>query len=262
MSTYLVTGSSRGLGFNIVNHLASRPASQVGTIFATSRQNNSAQLQELVEREKGRVVFVQLDAARKESVSQAVREVEMFLESEQQTQGKGKGLDVVINNAGIMPSTRGGIANMDDLNETFNTNVTSAHMVTSAFLPLLRKGERRVIANISTTVGSIAQAPKYKMSPTPAYKITKAALNMLTVQYAQELEKEGFTVLAISPGWLKTEMAGGDFADLPVSTGAEATMHIIDSATREMNGKFLNIKVPGWEENPGVNRYDGKEVPW
>lgn len=47
-----------------------------------------------------------------------------------------------------------------------------------------------------------------------------------------------------------------------MATGAEATIKIIDSATREMNGKFLNIKVPGWEENPGVNQYDGKEVPW
>ncbi|KAK1149656.1 hypothetical protein N8T08_005208 [Aspergillus melleus] len=265
MATYLVTGSSRGLGFNIVNHLASRPASEVGTIFATSRQTVSTQLQELIDREKGRVAFVKLDAASQSSVREALGEVERQLQRQGQGLGQEtgeKGIDVLINNAGDMPSTKGGIWNMDNLNETFNTNVTSAHMVTSAFLPLLRKDEKKIIANISTTVGSIAQSHKYKMSRTPAYKVTKAALNMLTVQYAQDLEEEGFTVLAISPGWLRTELGGADFADLPSATGAEATMQIIDSATREMNGKFLNIRVPGWEENPGANQYDGKEVPW
>ena len=52
----------------------------------------------------------------------------------------------------------------------------------------------------STTLGSFAKAEVYRMSPTPAYKISKAALNMLTVQYAQQYEADGFTVVAISPG--------------------------------------------------------------
>lgn len=52
----------------------------------------------------------------------------------------------------------------------------------------------------STTLGSFAKAEVYRQSPTPAYKISKAALNMLTVQYAQQYEAEGFTFLAISPG--------------------------------------------------------------
>ena len=52
----------------------------------------------------------------------------------------------------------------------------------------------------STSLGSMAMAPGYKHMPAPAYKISKAALNMLTVQYAQDLADEGFTVFAISPG--------------------------------------------------------------
>jgi NAD(P)-dependent dehydrogenase (short-subunit alcohol dehydrogenase family) len=52
----------------------------------------------------------------------------------------------------------------------------------------------------STTLGSIAQSHKYMWGSAPAYKITKAALNMLTVQYALEYEKEGFIIFAVSPG--------------------------------------------------------------
>ncbi|GFF48024.1 C-factor [Aspergillus udagawae] len=101
----------------------------------------------------------------------------------------------------------------------------------------------------------------YKGAPTPAYKISKAALSMLTVQYAQDYESEGFTFLAVSPGWLQTD-AGGSRADLPPATGAKAVLDIIQKATPSQNGKFLNIHVPGWEENKGLNQYDGKEVPW
>jgi NAD(P)-dependent dehydrogenase (short-subunit alcohol dehydrogenase family) len=52
----------------------------------------------------------------------------------------------------------------------------------------------------SSTLGSIGMAAFYKHQPTPAYKVAKAALNMLTVQYAHELESEHFTVLAVCPG--------------------------------------------------------------
>ena len=56
------------------------------------------------------------------------------------------------------------------------------------------------VIHSSTTMGSITNAVNFAFAPTPAYKITKAALNMLTKQYALDLDKDGFTVLAISPG--------------------------------------------------------------
>ncbi|KAF7125439.1 hypothetical protein CNMCM5793_001617 [Aspergillus hiratsukae] len=153
------------------------------------------------------------------------------------------------------------LAPRGDLTQTFHTNVTGTHNVTRAFLPLLRSGRRKLVVNISTTLGSMTLAPVYKGAPTPAYKITKAALNMLTVQYAQDYESDGFTFLAVSPGWLQTDL-GGPRADLTPATGAEAVLDIVQKATPSQNGKFLNIHVPGWEENEGWNRYDGKDVPW
>ncbi|KAH1270745.1 hypothetical protein KXV18_001129 [Aspergillus fumigatus] len=204
MSTYLITGASRGLGLALAHHLANLPGSSVGTIFATSRSEHP-NLQELSQ---------QSDRVKR-----------------------------------------------DDLTETFHTNVTGTHNVTREFLPLLREGRRKLVVNISTTLGSMTLAPVYKGSPTPAYKITKAALNMLTVQYAQDYASEGFTFLAVSPGWLQTDM-GGSRADLPPATGAQGVLDIVQKTTPSQNGKALNIHVPGWEENEGLNQYDGKEVPW
>ncbi|MCJ1436913.1 hypothetical protein MMC27_006296 [Xylographa pallens] len=253
MASYLVTGSSRGLGLHLVSQLASLPQAEVGTIFATTRGGTSPEVQKLVERFPLRVVHVQLDATDEQSARKAAAEVERVL--------AGKGLDVLINNAGVMDYSPDGIHTMTGLESTFNSNVTSAHIVTSAFIPLLRKGTQKKVVNISSSLGSMAKAEVYKPFPVPAYKISKAALNMLTVQYAQEYEDAGFVFITISPGWLQTDL-GGSSADLPAETGAKALLKTVRESSKKDNGKFLNIHVPGWEKNEGLNQYDGVDLPW
>ncbi|KAM3067367.1 hypothetical protein ACMFMF_009858 [Clarireedia jacksonii] len=71
-------------------------------------------------------------------------------------------------------------------------------------------------------------ASAYAMAPVPAYKISKAALNILTVQYAHSFAQEEFTFLAVSPGWLRTDL-GGPTADLDTETGAKAVLDIVHS---------------------------------
>lgn len=106
MANYLITGSSRGLGLALVSRLAALPSSEVGTIIATARQDNSPQLRDLVNKSSGQVGFVPLDVTSPQSIQQAVKLVENRLQ--------GKGLDVLINNAGVLPVTRGGIEAMYD----------------------------------------------------------------------------------------------------------------------------------------------------
>ncbi|KAL8952132.1 MAG: hypothetical protein Q9222_001944 [Ikaeria aurantiellina] len=218
-------------------------------------------LGELIEASNGRVVFVALDTTDPTSIRDAFASVESKL--------GGRGLDVLINNAGIMPVTKGGVEAMGNLSETLNTNVKSVHQVTSTFLPLLRKGVQKRVFNMlklnsSTTLGSMTLAANYHSMPVPAYKVSKAALNMLTVQYAIALEKEGFTFVAISPGWLKTDMGAvlSADADLSVEDGATAVLEVVHKYGKESSGKFYNIRVSGWENNEGLNRYDGKIPPW
>lgn len=147
------------------------------------------------------------------------------------------------------------------MNKVLSTNVTAVHLITQAFLPLLEKGNLKKIVNITSTLGSIAMAEGYLQSPSAAYKVSKAALNMLTVQYAFQLGKQGFTVFCISPGWLKTELGGVDYADLEVSVGATAVLEKVLGAKKEDNGTFMNIKVKGWENTGTANQYDGVNPP-
>ncbi|PWY93008.1 NAD(P)-binding protein [Aspergillus sclerotioniger CBS 115572] len=252
MASYLITGTSRGIGLAMARTLASKPASEVSVIFAAAR-TQTEELKRLVAESSGRVKSVPIDVENKASVRTAAATVEEAL--------AGRGLDVLLNGVGIMPATPNGIETMDDLDSVFHTNVISAHLVTSAFLPLLKNGIQKKVINISTTLGSITMAPRFALFPVPAYKVSKAALNMLTVQYAQSFVDQGFTFLTISPGWVKTGL-GGDRADLTTEQSVQGILDIILPATKEDNGKFFNIRVPGWEKAEGLNQYDGAEVPW
>ncbi|KAF7907511.1 uncharacterized protein EAF01_005097 [Botrytis porri] len=134
----------------------------------------------------------------------------------------------------------------DDLESVLNSNVTSAHIVTSTFLPLLKQGAQKKVINMSSSGGSIERSPVYSNMALPAYKVSKAALNMLTVPYAQSYADEGFTYLPVNPSWLRTDL-GGASADLDVETGAKAVIELIESNGKESNGEFLNIRVAGWK---------------
>jgi NAD(P)-dependent dehydrogenase (short-subunit alcohol dehydrogenase family) len=104
MSSYAITGTSRGIGLSLVTLLAARPANEVRFIAAAARSKSPA-LQKLIELYPDRVIFVPLDVTRKESAETATRAVEQAL-------GPDGGIDVLINNAGVMTFTPGGIQEM------------------------------------------------------------------------------------------------------------------------------------------------------
>ncbi|THV47317.1 hypothetical protein BGAL_0319g00080 [Botrytis galanthina] len=247
--TILITGCSRGLGLA----LAAEFSKAGHLVFATARGDSTPALEELMKSSPSTVKYIKLDATSRSSVQEAEKQVAALLD--------GQGLDVLINNAGVINWMTTGIHAMDDLDSVLNSNVTSAHIVTSTFLPLLKRGSQKKVINMSSSGGSIERSPVYSTMAIPAYKVSKAALNMLTVQYAQSYADEGFTFLAVNPGWLRTDL-GGASADLDVETGAKAVVELIESNGKESNGKFLNIRVAGWEKNEGINQYDGGVLPW
>ncbi|KAK1656967.1 short-chain dehydrogenase/reductase SDR [Colletotrichum godetiae] len=251
MSSYFITGCSRGIGFALASLLATKPESVVGKIFAGARNETDA-LKKLTANSNGRVQFVPIEVTNEQSVKQAFATVKEAL--------GGKGLDILINNAGIMNYTMNGIENMSDLAETYDINVVGVHNVTGTFLPLLRTGSQKKIINISTTLGSIAMAGFFKHQPTPAYKVAKAALNMLTVQYAHELDSEGFTVLAVCPGWVKTDL-GSEAAHISVEQSVSGLFDVVFNADASQTGSFRVVKVPGWKIE-GREMYDGSNRPW
>ncbi|KAJ6099285.1 hypothetical protein N7467_000820 [Penicillium canescens] len=253
MSSYLVTGAGRGLGLEFVRQLSQRPAEQVSIVFATIRGSPSEALQKLADNSNGRLVILHMAVSDKSSITTAVEQVKCKLHTQ--------GLDVLINNAGIMPTTPDGIAAMDNLMEAIQVNVETVQNVTSALLPLLKEGNQKKVLNLGSSVGAISNARKFAQPPYPAYKISKAALNSLTAQYAIEYENDGFAFFSICPGWVKTDM-GGDWAQLDVETSIRGALDIVDKDVAGINGKFLKIHIPGMENAEGFHQYDGAEIPW
>ncbi|KAL3447065.1 hypothetical protein BJX65DRAFT_277948 [Aspergillus insuetus] len=135
---------------------------------------------------------------------------------------------------------------MDDLEDVSRVNVAGVHSITRAFLPLMRKGVRkRTVLNISTSLGSIAKQPVYKNSPVPLYKVTKAALNMLTVAFSRSwIRRDPPCSASIQVKWCRMDL-GSRNADLPVETGVGAVLDVLGKTGREGNGRFFNVLVPG-----------------
>ncbi|KAK4501559.1 hypothetical protein PRZ48_007368 [Zasmidium cellare] len=256
MSSFVITGTSRGIGLELATQLLQLPKSEVSYIFAVTRSGPSSQLQDLLKQHQGRLINIIIqDLADHDRVAAAVSEIEKALPS-------GQGIDYLVNNAGIMPwNSTISAAKREVLLDCFNVNVVAAHTLTAALIPLLSKGVKKTVMNVSTAMGSIAYAPRYDFARTPEYKISKAAMNMLTAQYALEYAGEGFTFLAISPGWVKTDL-GGPSGDLEVSAAVQSIREILCRGGKERNGKFYNVKVQGWEDAEGPNQYDGREIPW
>jgi NAD(P)-dependent dehydrogenase (short-subunit alcohol dehydrogenase family) len=122
-------------------------------------------------------------------------------------------LDILINNAGISrdrphPPTELPVAR---LRETYETNVFGVVAVTNAMLPLLRKSSAGCIANVSSSLGSIAslsdsQSQIWQYANLLAYNSSKAALNAITLIYAHTLQTEGIVVNAVDPGYVATDL--------------------------------------------------------
>lgn len=141
MSSYLVTGASRGLGLELVIQLSKLPKSRVSIVFAATRTKDAPEaLQRLIDSSDGRVSHILLPITDKSGIAAAVPQIEQKLGN--------SGLDVLINNAGVMPFEADGIAGMTNLGEVFRINTEAVHDTIAALLPLLRKGTQKKVANM------------------------------------------------------------------------------------------------------------------
>ncbi|KAI4274765.1 MAG: hypothetical protein L6R35_006314, partial [Caloplaca aegaea] len=255
MASYLITGASQGVGLELIKQLLEQPAGQVGKIFAVTRNDNSAPLRHLINTNPDRVIQIIASVDDSESVQKAADDVKTKLGAY-----RSPGLDVLVNSAGITAACPGGMRTVppEQMARIFDVNVIGTQRMIAAFLPLLETGNQKKVINLTSTLGSVSRAPRFRLSPNQSYKVSKAALHMLHMQYALDHEADGFTFLCVSPGWLKTNL-GGDDADLDVEVGVTELKRIILQSTKAQNGKCLNIHVPGQEEAWG--QYDGGEVP-
>ena len=226
----LVTGGNRGIGREVVRQVVE------GGDTALLGARNIVQAREVAATlgdGAGRCEIVPLDVADPAGIVRAARHI---------TNTHGR-LDVLVNGAAIHYDTRqsGVDADLRIVEEALQTNLLGAWRVTQAFLPLLRRSAHPRIVNVSSEGGSLASMG----GGTPAYSVSKAALNALTRVLADELRSDGVLVNAVCPGWTATDMGG--HGGRPVADGAASVMWAVDLPDGGPTGGFFR---------------DGRTVPW
>lgn len=220
----LVTGAGRGLGLELARQYAEDGWRVIGTVRDSASRNRVAK------------VGGQAHVADMTSRAQIAALAKTL---------KDEPIDVLFCNAGI--SGRRGMAlgsfDFDSWEELLRVNLLGPAALVQALVDNVAASRRKVIALMSSRIGSIAEAS----GTTLPYATSKAALNMLAKGLAAALAARGVTVVALSPGWVKTDM-GGSGAPLSPQTSVAGLRKVIDRLKPGDSGRFLS--------------YDGSSIPW
>lgn len=220
----VVIGASRGIGLELAKNLAQNPQNH---IVATMRRP--------VDLGTANIQVLQLDQTKQESVDIAAAQI--------------KEADTLIINGAMGEDELLTQISSDRLLQYLDTNVVGPHRVINAFLPALFARKTRKIIYISSTAASLTNQVGETWGLRGPYATSKGAGNMLTIQFHNELHGDGFTVVAIHPGWVATDMGnlGGPGA-MPTTESVEKIMKIVNGLSAADGAKFFNI--------------DGTILPW
>jgi NAD(P)-dependent dehydrogenase (short-subunit alcohol dehydrogenase family) len=230
--TILITGANRGLGLAMTEIFLS----QRHRVVAIIRKNNDT-LQNLQDKYRDDLSVFSADVTAEPSIKNTIEAIA----------GQIKYIDILINNAAVhLDPERLPIEQVEfsDYPRTFLVNSVAPLLVIKHALPLIRKGQKKLIVNISSEAGSITNA--WRKSEY-AYCMSKAALNMASRILQNDLHKEGIKVLAVHPGWFSSDM-GGQAAPITPALAAEQVVSLLL--------KSFDLKGPIYY-GPG-----GETMPW
>jgi NAD(P)-dependent dehydrogenase (short-subunit alcohol dehydrogenase family) len=223
MPTVLVTGTNRGIGLEFVRQFA---ADGWRVLAGCRRPDKADALKEV----SGDITIHPIDVARPDHIRDWAHRL------------RGQPIDILINNAG-----HGGddeAADPELWAQVMRINVVGPFEMARSFRSHLDAGERKMIVNLTSRMGSIGDN---REGGSYVYRSSKAALNAAMHSLAIDLKDKGVTVLLFHPGWVKTDMGGPD-AMIDVETSVSGMRRKIEAAKLEDSGRFFN--------------YDGKEIPW
>ena len=195
MKNIFITGGSRGIGKGLVEQF-----SKNHNVIFTARDKKQARI--IVDSfEHDNADYVIMDVGENESVQNGVKNLKSKISS----------VDILINNAGILiPGLKHKInaidTDIDTIMETFNINTVGVLRVCKAITPFMQPNSR--IINISSGMGQLEGMGTGSL----AYRLSKTALNAMTIVLSQELMVKKIKVNAICPGWVQTDMGGHDAA--------------------------------------------------
>jgi len=230
MSTVLITGANRGLGLEHVRQYAAKG----WTVHACCRDPESAaELKDIAHDAEGRVILHRYDQASPEDAARLAEAV-------------SEPIDILFNNAGVSGDRTNQVFGRaaQTLNKVFDVNVTGALRLSEALAGHVERSQRKIIAMQSSQMGSIADNGSGGVY---AYRASKAAMNMVAKSMAEDLKDKGITVLALHPGWVRTDM-GGPNGKISPAESVEGQQALLDTAGPAQSGGFFN--------------YKGETLPW
>lgn len=227
----LVTGANRGIGFEICRQLG---AAGYAIVLTARDAEKGARAVETLRKAGIDARFCRLDVTDPSSP----RQVAAFLEGE-----LGR-LDALVNNAAIALDPREILetVEIDVMRRTLETNLIGVLACCQAFLPMMKKQGYGRIVNVSSGRGSFARLG----AGGPCYRISKTALNALTVILADEVKDFNILVNAVTPGWVRTRL-GGMKAPRSTAEGAESAVWLAMLPDDGPRGRFFK---------------DREELPW
>jgi NAD(P)-dependent dehydrogenase (short-subunit alcohol dehydrogenase family) len=226
----LVTGANRGIGREVARQLASR---DIVTILSARDAGKAGEAAKTLANAGLPVTSAQLDVTDPDSVQRTISEVD----------SKYGRLDILVNNAGIVADlgTTCATADFERVKRTLDTNLFGAWYVANACIPLMHRRRYGRIVNVSSSVGSFA----LMRSGAPGYRISKAALNVLTRMLAVEWAEDFRDILvnAVCPGDVRTDLGGPD-APRTVEEGADTPVWLATLPQGGPNGGFFRDREP------------------
>jgi NAD(P)-dependent dehydrogenase (short-subunit alcohol dehydrogenase family) len=231
MTTVVISGCSRGLGLALAQNYLAAGADVIGGCRKTGAASGLS--------DSGAEVL-ELDTGSGESIALFAAAI------------GDRPVDVLFNNAGIdaravgaEEASRGALdLTEEQFREVFEVNLIGPMLMVKALADNLCATGGTVV-NVTSQVGSLEVAQQ--IGSDAAYTSSKAALNMLSVKQSQALRPRGVSVIALHPGWLRSDM-GGPRATLEVADAAASIVQLVDGLTLEQSGSFL--------------RWDGSVHPW
>ena len=225
----VVTGANRGLGYEIARQLAGADVFVV--LGARDPVKGEAAAARLAVKGAGVAAFA-LDV-------NDTRSVRRFVEHVEKAHGTPS---ILVNNAGVYPESTDATVLETPTSvwrETFETNLFGAVRMCREVVPLMEALRYGRIVNVSSGLGQMSSMG----SGTPAYRVSKAALNALTATLAAEVKGTGILVNSMSPGWVKTDM-GGKAAPRSVEQGADTAVWLCLLPSSGPSGQFFRDRKP------------------
>jgi NAD(P)-dependent dehydrogenase (short-subunit alcohol dehydrogenase family) len=238
MPTVLVTGAARGLGLEFVRQYAA----EGWRVLACARSPDAPELAAIAAGSGGKVTTHALDVADPASIAALAKSL------------AGTPIDVLLNNAGTMGAQsfakngptvqRFGYSDYPDWEQMFRINTLAPMRMAEALVDNVAASDRKVIATLTSVVGSIGSNTFGGMY---AYRATKAAANAVMRSMGLDLARKAIIAVPLHPGWARTEMGGPNAPVDPVDS-VRGMRAVIDGLTKEKAARF-------WQ-------FDGAEVPW